>query len=147
MDTKKKGPGGVGKLASILAHVDRKTEQKVLETLQGQAPKVAGKIREKLVTFDDLAVMDDRTIQAAMRHIDRSLLAMALRGAPADLMRKILQNMSQHGGEMLSDEIERLGPQPRSKVGEAQQEIMKLLRDLEKAGRISLTRPDDRFVE
>ncbi|HOE13229.1 MAG TPA: FliG C-terminal domain-containing protein [bacterium] len=147
MDTKKKGPGGVEKLAGILGHVDRKTEQKVLETLQGRAPKVAGKIREKLVTFDDLAVMDDRTIQAAMRHIDRSLLAMALRGAPADLMQKILRNMSERAGEMLTDEIERLGPQPRSKVGEAQQEIMKVLRDLENAGRISLTRPDDRFVE
>ncbi len=147
MDTKKKGPGGVGKLASILAHVDRSTEQKVLKSLQGQAPKVAGKIRERLVTFDDLALLDDRTIQAAMRHIDRSLLAMALRGAPADLMQKILHNMSQRAGEMLTSEIEHLGPQPRSKVGEAQQEIMKLLRDLENAGRISLTRPDDRLIE
>jgi len=147
MDTKKKLPGGIAKLAKILSHADRRTEKKVLEGLRARSPKLADKIRDRLVTFDDLAGMEDRTIQEVLRHLDSKKLALALRGASADLLRKFLDNMSSRAGDMLTSEIEAIGPQPRSKIGEAQQEIMRTLRELESSGRISLTRPDDRYVE
>jgi len=144
---KRKGPGGVTKLTKILSHVDRKTEQQIMETLGQRDQKVAEKVRQRLTTFDDLSRMDDKTIQAALQHLDQRTLTLALRGAPADLMEKIRRNMSQRAAQRLVDDIDALGPQPRSKVGEAQQEIMRHLRDLERAGRISLIRDDDPVIE
>lgn len=147
MNTRKKGPGGVTKLTKILSHVDRKTEQQIMASLGERDQKVAEKVRERLTTFDDLLRMDDRTIQAALRHIDMRTLTLALRGATAELMDKIGRNMSQRAAQRLVDDIEALGPQHRSKVGEAQQGIMRHLRDLERTGRITLARDDDPVIE
>lgn len=147
MSTKRRGPGGVGKLAKILTHVDRGTEKHVMETLGKHNRQVAERLHERMFTFDDLTELDDKTIEAAVRHLDMGVLALALRGVPAEILEKILRNMSQRAAEMLRSDIEVLGPQPRSKVGEAQQEIMHHLRDLEGAGRISLVRSDDKFIE
>jgi flagellar motor switch protein FliG len=147
VETKKQGPGGVGKLAKILAHMDPDSGKRILETLGKQSPPVADSLRERLVTFDDLALLDDRTIQAAVHHLDMRVLALALRGAPDGLLERILRNMSQRAAEMLRSDIDAVGPQPRAKVNQARHEIMRCLRALEGAGRISLVRPGDQLIE
>ena len=66
-----------------------------------------------------------------------------MRGASPDVQEKILANMSQRGAEMLREEMEFMPPQRRRVVEEAQTKIVAVVRKLEDAGEIVISRGGD----
>ena len=83
-----------------------------------------------MFTFDDLIRIDDKGIQEVMRVIDKSKLALALKGAAPALRNLIFNNMSERSGNMLKEDIESLGKVRLKDVDTAQGEILMQVKDL-----------------
>ncbi|MGE4428153.1 MAG: flagellar motor switch protein FliG [Solirubrobacteraceae bacterium] len=134
--------GGVQSLAKILNHTDRPTERNVLEALAETDPALAEEVRRLLFVFEDVAGLDDRSIQLVLREVDQRDLALALRGVDEAVRERILANLSQRAAEMLRDEMEFQPPQLKRVVEEAQGRIVGIVRRLEESGALVLGRGD-----
>lgn len=132
--------GGVKSLAEILNHSDRPTERNVLDQLAEDDAPLAEEIRMLLFTFEDVAGLDDRSIQLILKEVDQDDLAIALRGVTPELCERMYANMSTRGAELLREEIEFKPPQRRRVVEEAQSRIVAIVRRLEEAGDVSIAR-------
>jgi flagellar motor switch protein FliG len=132
--------GGVKSLADILNHADRSTERNVLDSLSESDEELAAEVRRLLFVFEDIVKLDDRAIQLVLREADQKDLALALRGVSDDVKDRILANMSERGAQMLVEEMEYQPPQRKRVVEEAQGRIVGIVRKLEDAGAIVLSR-------
>ncbi len=132
--------GGVKSLAEILNSTDRTTERNVLDSMSEADPELADEVRRLLFTFEDIRTLDDRSIQLVLKEVDQKDLAIALRGVSDDVSHRIFANMSERGAELLREEIEFQPPQRRRIVEEAQGRIVGVVRRLEEAGAVVLSR-------
>lgn len=132
--------GGVKSLADILNSTDRTTERNVLDELAKADGELAEEIRLLLFTFEDVVKLDDRSIQMILKEVDQKDLAIALRGVSDDVSGKIFGNMSERGAELLREEIQFQPPQRKRVVEEAQGRIVGVVRRLEEAGAIVISR-------
>jgi flagellar motor switch protein FliG len=132
--------GGVKSLADILNHSDRTTERNVLDELAHKDAPLAEEVRLLLFTFEDVVKLDDRSIQMVLKEVDQKDLAIALRGVSEDVRGRIFSNMSERGAELLKEEIDFQPPQRRRVIEEAQGRIVGVVRRLEEAGAIVISR-------
>ena len=132
--------GGVKPLADILNSADRSTERNVLDRLSELDDELAEEVRSLLFVFDDVVKIDNRGMQMVLKEVDQKDLALALRGVSDDVKEKVMGNMSQRGAEMLLEELEIQPPQRRSVVEEAQSRIVGVIRKLEDAGALTISR-------
>lgn len=132
--------GGVDSLAELLNRAGRSTERTVLEAIAETDGELADEIRQKLFTFDDIIVLNDRDIQLLLREVDQKDLGLALRGVADEVKDTIFRNMSTRGAEMLQEDLDTGKPQRRSVVEEAQSRIVGAIRRLEDAGAITIGR-------
>jgi flagellar motor switch protein FliG len=132
--------GGVSALADILNSADRTTERNVLDELAKADSELAEEIRLLLFTFEDVVKLDDRSIQMVLKEVDQKDLAIALRGVNEDVRARIFSNMSERGAELLKEEIDFQPPQRKRVVEEAQGRIVGVVRRLEEAGAIVISR-------
>src|SRR3954468_1930188 len=132
--------GGVKSLADILNSSDRTTERNVLDELAKADGELAEEIRLLLFTFEDVVKLDDRSIQMVLKEVDQKDLAIALRGVEEAVRTRIFSNMSERGAELLKEEIDFQPPQRRRVIEEEQGRIVAVVRRLEDAGAIIISR-------
>lgn len=132
--------GGIGSIVDILNRSDRGTERTIVENLEVQDPELAEEIKKRMFVFEDIVSLDDRSLQMVLREIDSKDLALALKAASAEVSGKVYKNMSKRAAEMLREEIEYMGPVRIRDVEEAQQKIVNVIRRLEEAGEIIVSR-------
>jgi flagellar motor switch protein FliG len=132
--------GGVKSLADILNHSDRTTERNVLDELAKNESELADEVRLLLFTFEDVVKLDDRSIQMVLKEVDQKDLAIALRGVSEDVRSRIFSNMSERGAELLREEIDFQPPQRKRVIEEAQGRIVGVVRRLEEAGAVVISR-------
>ena len=140
------GAGGIKSLADILNHADRSTERNVLDSLSQSDEELSAEVRRLLFVFEDVAKLDDRSIQLILREADQKDLALALRGVSNEVKTKILSNMSERGAQMLVEEMEYSPPQRKRDIEDAQGRIVAIVRRLEEAGAVFLGRGEDDVV-
>ncbi|MDL1909821.1 flagellar motor switch protein FliG [Chloroflexi bacterium CFX6] len=128
--------GGVAFLVKMLNQVDRGVQKSIFEALETTNPKLVEEIRANMFTFDDVAKLDDRTMQRVLRDVNKNDLALALKGAPERLKEKVFANLSERARENLKEEIDILGPQLAKNVYAAQRKIVDVCRTLEESGEI-----------
>jgi flagellar motor switch protein FliG len=138
--------GGIKSLAEILNHADRSTERNVLDALTESDEELAAEVRRLLFVFEDIVKLDDRSIQLVLREADQKDLALALRGVNDDVKERILSNMSERGATMLVEEMAYMPPQRKRVVEEAQGRIVAIVRKLEEAGALVLSRGEEDAV-
>jgi flagellar motor switch protein FliG len=138
--------GGIKSLAEILNRADRSTERNVLDSLTEADEELAAEVRRLLFVFEDITKLDDRSIQLVLREADQKDLALALRGVNDDVKERILGNMSERGAQMLVEEMAYQPPQRKRVVEEAQGKIVAIVRKLEEAGALVLSRGEEDAV-
>jgi flagellar motor switch protein FliG len=138
--------GGIKSLAEILNRTDRSTERNVLDSLTEADEELAAEVRRLLFVFEDIVKLDDRSIQLVLREADQKDLALALRGVNDDVKERILSNMSERGATMLVEEMAYQPPQRKRVVEEAQGRIVAIVRKLEEAGALVLSRGEEDAV-
>ncbi len=132
--------GGIKDLVNILNMVDRGTEKSIIEAMEQEDPELAEEIRKRLFVFEDIITLDDNAIRRIMREVDFKDLALALKGSNDDVSDKIYKNVSERAGEMLKEDVELLGPVRVRDVEEKQQKIVQVIRKLDEAGEIVISR-------
>lgn len=132
--------GGIKAVVEVLNRVDRGTEKTILESLEEQNPDLAEEIKKLMFVFEDIVILDDRSIQRILREVDGKELALALKGANEEVKSRIFKNMSERMGKMIRDELEYMGPVRVRDVEEVQQKIVATIRNLEERGEIVISR-------
>lgn len=132
--------GGIQAVVNILNNVDRGTEKNIIEALEMENPDLAEEIRRRMFVFEDILTMDNRSIQRTLREVDSNDLTMALKGASEEVKKKIFSNMSKRQAEMINEDMQYMGPVRLRDVEEAQQKIVNIIRKLEDAGEIIISR-------
>jgi flagellar motor switch protein FliG len=132
--------GGVESIVEVLNRVDRTTERTIIENLEVQNPELAEEIKRRMFVFEDIVMLDDRSLQLVLREIESKDLALALKAASGEVAGKVYKNMSKRASEMLREEIEYMGPVRIRDVEEAQQKIVNVIRRLEESGEIVVSR-------
>jgi len=132
--------GGVQSIVDILNSVDRGTEKFIMETLEIEDTDLAEEIKRRMFVFEDILTLDGRSIQRFLREVDNNQLAVALKGATDDVQKLIFSNMSKRLSEMIREDLEFMGPVRLKDVEEAQQKIVNIIRKLEDAGEIVISK-------
>jgi flagellar motor switch protein FliG len=132
--------GGVQALVDILLSVDRGTEKYIMENLELRDSELAEEIRQRMFVFEDIVTLDNRSIQRFLREVDNNDLILALKGASEEVSRVIFANMSKRLQDMIKEDMEYLGPVRLRDVENAQQRIVNIIRQLEEAGEIIISR-------
>lgn len=132
--------GGVKTVVEIINRVDRATEKTIMESLEVQDPELAEEIRKLMFVFEDIVIIDDRSVQRVLREVESQDLALALKGASHEVDQKIFNNMSTRAADMLREEIQFMGPVRLRDVEDSQQRIVNIIRRLEDAGEIVVAR-------
>lgn len=132
--------GGVDSIVEILNSVDRSTEKHIMETLEIEDTELAEEIKKKMFVFEDILQLDDRAIQRILREVDNGELAIALKGSIEEVRNLVLGNLSKRLAMMISEDMDYMGPLRLKDVEEAQQKIVNIIRKLEDAGEIVISR-------
>ncbi len=132
--------GGVDSIVEVLNRVDRTTERTIIENLEIQNPELAEEIKKRMFVFEDIVLLDDRSLQLVLREIDSKDLALALKASSSEVAEKVYKNMSKRAAEMLREEIQYMGPVRIRDVEEAQQKVVNVIRRLEESGEIIVSR-------
>jgi flagellar motor switch protein FliG len=138
---------GFKSVADVMNRLEPATARTILEVIEQDDPKTAVSIRNLMFTFDDLLGVAEVSIREWLGSMDKKTLALALKGANADLKNHIFRAMSSRAVEMLKEDMDTLGPVRSKEVAQAQQEAVALLRKLETEGKVTLKpEGDDEYV-
>lgn len=132
--------GGVQTIVDILNQVDRTTEKNIREGLEKENPELAEKVNESMFVFEDIITLDDTSIQRVLREVDNKELGMALKGCSEEVSNAIYRNQSKRAAAALKEDLEFLGPVRLVDVEKAQQKIVSVIRRLDDAGEIVISR-------
>ncbi|MCL2082086.1 MAG: flagellar motor switch protein FliG [Oscillospiraceae bacterium] len=132
--------GGIETIVDILNATDRSTERRVLEELEIDNAELVDEIRRKMFVFEDIVKLDKRAIQRVLRDVENADLTVALKNATEELKNLIFANMSKRLVEMIGEDMEYMGPVRLRDVEEAQQKIVNVIRKLQDAGEIVVSR-------
>jgi flagellar motor switch protein FliG len=128
--------GGSEALAEILNKSNKTSERSILSYIEEKDPELALHIKGLMFVFEDIILIDDRSIQKILKGIDKKDLSMALKAADDNIKVKIFKNMSERASQLLKEDIEYLGPVRLKEVEEAQRHIIEIIKQLEDDGEI-----------
>ena len=132
--------GGSESVVEVLNGVDRSTERTILDALEVRDPELAEEIRKRMFVFEDIVTLDSRSIQRVIREADNNDLMHALKVCSEEVQEIIFKNMSGRMAENFKEEMQYMGPVRLKDVEEAQTRIVGIIRRLEEAGEIIVSR-------
>lgn len=132
--------GGIDAIVEVLNNVDRGTEKIIIEALEEDDPELAEEIKKRMFVFEDIVLLDDRSIQKVLREVDANDLGKALKGVDTEVQEKIFKNMSKRAASLLKEDMDFMGPLRLRDVEEAQQKVVNIIRKLEESGDIVVAR-------
>lgn len=130
--------GGAQAAANMLNFLESSAESQIMEQISDIDSDLGDQIQDLMFVFEDLADVDDRSVQMLLREIGTDVLVMALKGADESVKEKFFRNVSKRAGEMLRDDLEAKGPVRVSEVETAQKEILAVARRMADEGQIAL---------
>ncbi len=132
--------GGIDSIVNILNNVDRATEKRIMESLEIEEPELADEIRKKMFVFEDILLLDDRSIQRVLRDVENADLELALKSSTEEVQNVIFRNLSKRLAAMIKEDMDFMGPVRMKDVEEAQQKIVGIIRKLEDSADIVISR-------
>lgn len=132
--------GGIENIVDILNAADRGTERRVLEELEVEHSDLVDEIRRKMFVFEDIIKLDKRAIQRVLKEVENADLTIALKNATPEVSALIFENMSKRLADMIREDMEYMGPVRVRDVEDAQQKIVNVIRKLQDAGEIIISR-------
>jgi flagellar motor switch protein FliG len=124
----------------VLNLADRSTEKTIIEKLEEEDPELAEEIKKRMFVFEDIVLLDDKSIQRVLREVETSDLGKALKSVDDEVKEKIFRNMSKRAVSLMKEDMEFMGPTRLSDVEEAQQKVVNVIRKLEEDGEVVIAR-------
>ena len=132
--------GGISSIVDILNSVDRSTEKNILENLEIRDSALAEEIKRLMFVFEDITKLDNRSIQRIISEVDVNDLILAIKGTTDSVSKVLYANMSKRLQDTIKEDMEYMGPVRLRDVEESQQKIVSIVRRLEDAGDIVVSR-------
>ncbi len=139
---------GEKRLSDILNHMNPRLEEKLLDSLAGDEPDLAERLRESMRTFLNLIQLTREELRIVMDAIpDERIWAKAMKGAGHDLIGFILSSVSANRASDLRYAMENTGPLPIAEIESARRDIMDTVDALETEGRLILRKDREEFID
>lgn len=122
--------GSLDQVSQILNRLEEADVRTILQKIGTKDQELAKALEGKLLTFEDLNLLDSRDMQRLLRGVDINQLALALKGASEQMRQKVLSNLSTRARDVLRDELEALGPKRLSQIEKAQKSIVESAKEL-----------------
>lgn len=129
---------GVSRSAALVRKLGRETGEALLGLLEEQNGELATEIRRSMYSFEDLRVLDARSIRSLLEAVPADRLTVALKTASEDLRAHIFSSMSKRAAERIREDMDVLGGVRLADVEAAQREIVEAALRLDADGVISL---------
>jgi flagellar motor switch protein FliG len=113
------GIDGMQALAAILRQGDYAFGDKILKNLEEQDAVLGRRLKDRLLTLNDVIGMDDKTLQEKLRTMTDRDIALLLKGKDRDFTEKLLSNVSGERGQLIREEWDIMGPAARKDVDRA----------------------------
>jgi flagellar motor switch protein FliG len=130
-------------MAEIFNNFDRQTEARFLTALEERNRESAERIRALMFVFEDLNKLDPGGVQTLLRTVDKSQLALALKGASDGLREMFMSNMSERAAKIMREDMDAMGPVRLKDVDQAQMGMVQVAKDLAAKGEIMLAGSGD----
>jgi flagellar motor switch protein FliG len=130
-------------VAEIFNNFDRTNELKYLKKLEEKNHESAARVRSLMFTFEDLSKIDNNSMQILIRNVDKTKLALSLKGASDDVQDMFYANMSERAAKLMRDDIKAMGMVRLREVEEAQTYVVGVARELAASGSIFLGNSKD----
>ena len=125
-------------MADIFNNFDRQTEARFIAALEERNRESAERIRALMFVFEDLGKLDPGGVQTLLRGVEKSQLALAMKGASDSLRDLFFSNMSERAAKIMRDDMENMGPVRLRDVDQAQMAMVQVAKDLAAKGEIML---------
>ncbi len=130
---------GLKAAIEMLQGLDLAAQQSLLSDIARRDPEMAIKLKQNMVTFDDLQYLTVGMMKRLLQEIQLDDLGLALRGANKEVTGHLL-NMFSSGMKRDIEDILKGKPRPLSEVLEAQKKIMDVVLKLREKGEIVLSK-------
>ena len=142
----KKKIDGFKQAIEMLQGLDLAAQQSLIADIARKDPEMAIKLKQNLITFDDLQYLTVAMMKRLLQDIDLDVLGLALRGANKNLTDHILNMFSTNMRRDVED-ILKGKPRPLNDVLDAQKKIMDIVLRLRDKGEIVLSKDkSERYV-
>lgn len=131
--------GGTKTIAEILNLIEASSEKSIMETIESDNPDLAAEIKNLMFVFEDIILLDNRSIQRVLKEVETKDLAIALKAASDEVKEKIFTNVSERVASMIKEEMEFMGPMRLSDVETTQQKVVETIRRLQEEGQIIIS--------
>jgi flagellar motor switch protein FliG len=136
--TSRASAGGARAVAELVNKMDRVAGREILEKIDAENPELAATIRNLMLVFDDIMLIDAPGIREILQRTDKKILTLALKGTSEELQTHLFKNMSQRAAEMMKEDMEALGPVRLRDVEKAQHDIVEIVQKLEEEGLVNI---------
>jgi flagellar motor switch protein FliG len=130
---------GLKQAVEMLQGLDLAAQQSVLADIARRNPEMAVKLKQNLVTFDDLQYLTIAMMKRLLQDVSLDDLGLALRGCSKEVSNHLL-SMFSTGMKRDIDDILKGKPRPLNEVMEAQRRIMDVVLRLREKGEIVLSK-------
>jgi flagellar motor switch protein FliG len=130
--------GGVDRTARMLGRLPKAENDRILEVVADEDNPLAERLRRRMVLFGDLMTLTNRGIQTLLKQVDRDDLILALKGGTTAEVDRFLENVSSRAAEDIREEIEIMGPVPKTRTRSAQERIVATALKLAEEGSLYL---------
>ncbi|MBI4374999.1 MAG: hypothetical protein HY549_00975 [Elusimicrobia bacterium] len=134
------GVRGAERLGKILSRLPALDREGIISEIVSSNPDAAREVEKSLFAFEDIARLKPNELRRLIMSVSYPEWGLALRGAPGELVQKVMEQLLPGTQKLLQESMET--PQPRHQVQEARSTILSHVYDMAARGEIALNRED-----
>ncbi len=120
---KKESIDPILRMADVFREIDKPDRRELIDTIRGENEEVASELQKAMYRFDDILELEDRQVQEVLSQVDSSTLQDALFEAEAEIIEKIMNNLSRRAASTLREELAYQRPLPHAQIKTAREKI------------------------
>ena len=121
-------------MADILNELDHALGKGIIDAVSEADYDLASSIKDLMFVFEDIILLDDKSMQILLKEVDQSDIIVSLKGASDAIKNKIFSNLSKRQVETITEELSFIGPMKASIIHQAHQKIISIIRKLDEEG-------------
>jgi flagellar motor switch protein FliG len=129
---------GVTRSAALVRALSKEVGELLLSDIEAENELLAAEIRQAMYSFEDLKLVDARSMRELLKAVPGDRLTLAIKTASPELSNHIFSGMSKRAAERVREDLELLGAVRLADVEAAQQEIVEIALRLAAEGTLSL---------
>jgi flagellar motor switch protein FliG len=125
------------KLAILLRGLAKELRDGLVGSIKQGDEDAAQMVSSLMVTWEDIPVIQDRSLQEGLRSIESQKLAKGLLNADEKIVKKIRTNISERAAALLDEETSLLSSPKKEDIQAARDEIVATLRQMNEEGKLA----------